>query len=80
MHSSARYAHYITNIEKHWRTEMRMISMCCVSKSLEDRTSPTTYHVLNLLLNFILSCCILFTMYTLFILLLLLVCFKVIVF
>ncbi|KAF3951219.1 hypothetical protein CMV_023106 [Castanea mollissima] len=55
MHSSARYAHYITNIEKHWRTEMRMISMCCVSKSLEDRTSPTTYHVLNLLLNFILS-------------------------
>ena len=61
--------------EKQWRTEMRMISMCCVSKSLEDRTSLMTHHVLNLLLNFILSCCILFTMYTFFMLLLLLVCF-----
>ena len=58
----------------------RMISTSCLSKSLEDRTSLMTHHVLNLLLNFILSCCILFTMYTLFILLLLLVCFIVIVF
>ena len=51
--------------EKQWKTEMRMISMCCVSKSLEDRTFLMTYHVLNLLLNFILSCCILFTMFIL---------------
>ena len=51
--------------EKQWKTEMRMISMCCVSKSLEDRTFLMIYHVLNLLLNFILSCCILFTMFIL---------------